>query len=70
MTTAIVTIGIVAGTVGGYAVGRVAAGPVETAHLLGALPVLGATAALSGATVVTSLIATMRAMRNTAARGE
>jgi hypothetical protein len=59
----IAAIGIVAGTVGGYALGRVAASHVESLRLPGAWPVLGAAAVLMGAAVVASLMPAARASR-------
>ena len=57
----IVAIGIVAGTAGGYAFGRVAASYLENVHLPGALPVVGSAAVLFGAAVVASLMPAARA---------
>ncbi len=59
----IAAIGILAGTAGGYALGRVAGGYLENLQLPGALPVLGAAAVLMGAAVVASLMPAARASR-------
>jgi ABC-type antimicrobial peptide transport system permease subunit len=59
----IVAIGIVAGTAGGYAFGRMAASYLENVHLPGAMPVLGSAAVLFGAAVVASLMPAARASR-------
>lgn len=59
----IVAIGIVAGAVGGYAFGRVAANYFENVQMPGALPILGAAAVLVGAAVIASLMPATRASR-------
>jgi predicted permease len=59
----IVTIGIVAGVLGGYAVGRVAESFFHALQLPGVLTVLGAAAILGGAAVVASLVPAARAAR-------
>jgi ABC-type antimicrobial peptide transport system permease subunit len=59
----IVAIGIIAGGVGGYAFGRVAAGYFENVRLPGVMPVLGAAAVLVGAAILASLMPAARASR-------
>ena len=59
----IAAIGIAAGAVGGYALARLAARFFEHVQLPGALPVMGAAAALIGAAVVASLMPAVRASR-------
>nr|MBA3269489.1 ABC transporter permease [Acidobacteriota bacterium] len=59
----IVTIGIIVGVVGGYAVGRVAESYLESVRLPGALPILGAAAVLVGAATLASLMPAARASR-------
>ena len=58
----IAAIGIVAGVLGGYAIGSLAQLYFET-QLPGALPVLGAAAVLGGAAVVASMMPALRASR-------
>jgi putative ABC transport system permease protein len=60
---AIVAIGIVAGAVGSYVFAGVAATYFQNLRLPGALPVLGATAVLAGASVLASLMPAARASR-------
>jgi predicted permease len=59
----IAAIGIVAGAVGGYAVGRVAAVHFENMRMPGVLPTLGAAAVLMGAAIAASLMPAARASR-------
>jgi predicted permease len=59
----IVAIGIVAGAVGGYAFGRIAAGYFDALELPGALPVLGAATVLVGAAIAAALMPAARASR-------
>jgi putative ABC transport system permease protein len=59
----IVAIGIVAGLVGGYAFGRVAASYIGSLGVPAALPSLGAAFVLAGAAVVASLMPAARASR-------
>jgi ABC-type antimicrobial peptide transport system permease subunit len=59
----IVAVGIVAGTAGVYAFGRVAASYFENVQLPGAVPALGAASVLVGAAVVASLMPAARASR-------
>jgi predicted permease len=59
----IAAIGVAAGVAGGYVLGRVAAGLVESVRLPGPLPVLGAAAVLMTAAVVASLMPAARASR-------
>ena len=59
----LVAIGIAAGVLGGYAVGRVAETYFNTMRLPGVLPVLGAALVLGGAAVVASLVPAARAAR-------
>jgi putative ABC transport system permease protein len=58
-----VAIGIVAGVLGGYAVGRVAGSYFHNLQLPGVLPVLGAAVVLGGAVLVASLVPAARASR-------
>ena len=60
---AIAGVGILAGALGGLALGQVAKASVESAREPGALPVLGAAAVLVGAALVASLIPAARAAR-------
>ncbi len=60
---AIAGVGILAGALGGLALGQVAKASVESARAPGALPVLGAAAVLVGAALVASLIPAARAAR-------
>jgi predicted permease len=59
----IAAIGIGAGAVGGYALARLAAGFVANVQLPGAVPVVGAAAALIVAAIVASLMPAARASR-------
>jgi ABC-type antimicrobial peptide transport system permease subunit len=59
----LVAIGIVAGVLGGYAVGRVAETYVENLRLPSILPVLGTAVVLGGAAVVASLVRAARPAR-------
>ena len=59
----LVSIGIAAGLLGGYAIGRVAGSYFDDLRLPGVLSVLGAAAVLGGAAVVASLIPAARAAR-------
>ncbi len=59
----IAAIGIVAGSVGGYALARVAGSFMEGVHVPGALPIAGAAALLVGAAVLASLMPAARASR-------
>jgi len=59
----LVSIGIAAGLLGGYAIGRVAGSYFDNLRLPGVLSVLGAAAVLGGAAVVASLIPAARAAR-------
>jgi predicted permease len=59
----LVAIGIVAGVLGGYAIGRVAEGYFASLRLPGVLPVLGAAVVLGGAGLVASLMPAARAAR-------
>jgi ABC-type antimicrobial peptide transport system permease subunit len=59
----IVAVGIAAGVVGGYAMGRVAGSFFERAQLPGLVPVLGAAAVLAGAAILASLMPAARAAR-------
>jgi putative ABC transport system permease protein len=59
----IVVLGIVAGVVGCYTLGRVAAGFVENMRLPGAVPILGAAGVLAGAAVLAALMPAARASR-------
>jgi putative ABC transport system permease protein len=59
----IAAVGIAAGTLGGYALSRIAAGFFEQVQLPGVLPVVGAAAVLIGAAVVASLVPAARASR-------
>lgn len=59
----IVSIGITAGIIGGYAFAGLARSMVENVRLPGALPLLGAAAVLLGAGLVASLMPAARASR-------
>lgn len=59
----IVTLGIGAGVVGGYAFAGVAAASLPNFHLPGLLPILGAAGVLGGAAVLASLMPAVRASR-------
>jgi len=59
----LVAIGMVAGVLGGYAIGRLAGSYFENLRLPGVLPVLGAAAVLGSAAVVASLMPAARAAR-------
>jgi putative ABC transport system permease protein len=59
----IAAIGTVAGALGSYGLGRLAARHVASLQLPGALPLLGAAAVLMGAAVVASLMPAVRASR-------
>jgi predicted permease len=59
----IVTIGIIAGVAGGYAVARVAESYFENVRLPGPVPILGAAAILVGAAILASLMPAARASR-------
>jgi len=59
----IAAIGTVAGAAGGYVLGRVAAGHVESLRLPSALPLLGAAAVLMAAAVLASFLPAARAAR-------
>jgi len=59
----IAAIGIVAGAAGGYALGRVAAGHVESLRLPSSLAMLGAAVVLMCAAVAASLLPAARASR-------
>jgi putative ABC transport system permease protein len=59
----LVAIGIVAGVLGGFAVGRVAQSHVESLRLPSVLPVLGAAVILGAAAVLASLVPAARAAR-------
>ena len=59
----LVAIGIAAGLLGGYAVGRVAESYFENLHLPSVLPVLGAAVVLGAAAVLASLVPAARAAR-------
>jgi ABC-type antimicrobial peptide transport system permease subunit len=59
----IVTIGIIAGVAGGYALGRLADSYFENVRLPGAVPILGAAVVLIGAAILASLIPAARASR-------
>jgi len=60
---AIVTIGVIAGAVAGYAFGLVAAAYFENVRLPGALPTLGAAGVLVTAALIASLMPAVRASR-------
>jgi len=60
---AIAGVGILAGALGGLALGQVAKASVESTRAPGALPALGAAAVLVGAALVASLIPAARAAR-------
>jgi putative ABC transport system permease protein len=59
----IVAVGVVAGAVGGYSFARLAAIYFDHVRLPGAMPLLGAAAALVGAAILASLIPAARASR-------
>jgi ABC-type antimicrobial peptide transport system permease subunit len=59
----IVTIGIVAGVAGGYALTLAATSVFEHVPLPGALPIVGAAAVLAGAAILASLMPAVRAAR-------
>ncbi len=59
----IVAIGLLAGALGGYVFGRLAASYLENVQMPGALPTLGAAAVLTAAAVVASLMPAARASR-------
>jgi putative ABC transport system permease protein len=59
----LVAIGLVAGVLGGYAIGRVAGSYFHDLRLPGILTVLGAAAVLAGAALVASLLPAARAAR-------
>jgi ABC-type antimicrobial peptide transport system permease subunit len=59
----IAAVGIAAGALGGFGLGRIAATAVEGLRLPGALPVLGASAVLMASAVVASLLPAARAAR-------
>ena len=59
----LVAIGIAAGVLGGYVIGRVAGSYFETLQLPGVLPVLAAAVVLGSAAVVASLVPAARAAR-------
>ena len=61
--TVIVLIGVAAGSIGGYAFGRLAEGHVDEMRMPGALPLAGAALVLVCAAVVASLIPAVRAAR-------
>jgi ABC-type antimicrobial peptide transport system permease subunit len=60
---AIVTAGITAGALFGYALASVASAYLGTARLPGVLPAVGAAAVLAGAAVIASLVPAARAAR-------
>jgi putative ABC transport system permease protein len=60
---AIAGVGILAGVLGGLALGQVAKASIESAREPGAMPVIGAAAVLVGAALVASLIPAARAAR-------
>jgi ABC-type antimicrobial peptide transport system permease subunit len=59
----IAAVGIAAGALGGFGLGRIAATAVEGLRLPGALPVLGASAVLMASAIAASLLPAARAAR-------